>query len=60
MARREYITRQIAMLLEFAKTTTNPNIAAAMVGKAADLKARGDLLRDLSPHAPDVEPPAPN
>jgi len=42
--------------LRFAKTTTDPNVSAALVEKAADLKARIDPLPDRSPHAPDVEP----
>jgi len=30
------------MLLKFAKATTDPNIAAALVEKAADLKSQAD------------------
>jgi hypothetical protein len=43
------------MLLKFAKATTDPNIAAALVEKAADLKSQVDSAPDRSPRAPDVE-----
>jgi len=39
---RDYLTRQASMLLKFAKATTDPNIAAALVEKAADLKSQAD------------------
>ena len=57
---REYFVRQAATLLRFAKTTTNPELAASLVDKAADLKSQVDetgALPDLSPLAPDIEPP---
>jgi len=45
---------------QLAKTTTDPKVSAALIDKAADLKSQvnetGD--RDLTPLAPDVEPPA--
>jgi hypothetical protein len=41
------------MLLKFAKATTDPNIAAALVEKAADLKSQADSS------APDPTRPAP-
>jgi hypothetical protein len=55
-----YVTRQIATLLRFAKETSDPNIAAALVEKAADLKAQADDMppRDNGLQAPDVEPRA--
>jgi hypothetical protein len=56
VARHQYIARQVAMLLRFAKETTDPNVAAALVEKAANLKARVDPLPDRTPYAPDVEP----
>jgi hypothetical protein len=48
------------MLLKFAKATTDPNIAAALVEKAADLKSQVDdsSAPDPTPLAPDVEPSA--
>jgi hypothetical protein len=48
MARHQYIVRQVATLLQLAKTTNDPMTAAALVQKAADLKARADLLPDRS------------
>jgi hypothetical protein len=55
VARRQYIARQVATLLKFAQETGDPNMAAVLVEKAADLKAQADPLPDRSPHPPDVE-----
>ena len=58
---RGYLTRQAAWLMKFAKSTGNPELAAALVDKAADLKAREEALPtppDPSPRPPDVERPA--
>jgi hypothetical protein len=55
-----YIARQITTLLKFAKTTSDRGIAAAVLEKATALKERVEEItpsRDLSPRAPDVEPP---
>jgi hypothetical protein len=54
---RQYLTRQATTLLKFAKTVTDPNVAAGLVEKAADLKSRVDEpnREDKSPRAPDVE-----
>jgi hypothetical protein len=54
---RQYLTRQATTLLKFAKTVTDPNIAAGLVEKAADLKSQVDEpgRPDKSPRAPDVE-----
>ena len=60
MIGKEYFVRQAATLLRFAKTTTNPDLAAGLAVKAADLKSQVDdetSTRDLSPLAPDIEPP---
>jgi hypothetical protein len=46
-------------LLKFAKITTDPNIAAALIEKAADLKSKVDESTLPTLLAPDVEPPAP-
>jgi hypothetical protein len=48
------------MLLMFAKATTDPNVAAALVEKAADLKSQVDdsSAPDPTPLAPGVEPAA--
>jgi hypothetical protein len=54
-----YLKRQAAFLLKFAKATSNPELAAVLVQKAADLKSQTDtpkrLFEDKSPVAPDVE-----
>ena len=57
---RSYLTRQAATLLKFAKSTKNPELAALLIEKAADLKSQVDETMppdpDPSPLAPDVEP----
>jgi hypothetical protein len=57
-----YFVRQAATLLRFAQSTHDPNVAAALVEKAADLKSQMDatLPPDVTPLAPDVEPPRPS
>jgi hypothetical protein len=53
--------RQATTLLKFAKSTTNPGLAAALIEKAADLKSQVDETMpppDPGPQAPDVERPA--
>ena len=59
MIGRGYFVRQAATLLKLAQTTTDPKVAAGMVDKAAELKSQVDeaTLPDLSPLAPDIEPP---
>lgn len=55
---RLYATRQATWLLKFAKATSNPELAAVLVQKAADLNAATERPRpadDKSPAAPDVE-----
>jgi hypothetical protein len=57
---RLYFTRQAAALLKYAKATSNPELAAVLVQKAADLKSQTDThhkdpSNDKSPVAPDVE-----
>ena len=58
MVGKQYLTRQATTLLNFAKTVTDPNVAAGLVEKAADLKSKVDEPNrpDKSPRAPDVEP----
>jgi hypothetical protein len=58
---RQYLTRQATTLLKFAKTVTDPNVAAGLIEKAADLKSRVDdpSRADKSPRAPDVEQSSP-
>ena len=60
MVGRQYLTRQATTLLKFAKTVTDPNVAAGLVEKAADLKSQvGRQSPDKSPEAPDVERDSP-
>jgi hypothetical protein len=57
------VARQIVTLLKFAKETTDSNLSAALVEKAASLKEQVDETLpspDLSPTAPDVQPRPPN
>jgi hypothetical protein len=56
---KEYLTRQAMTLLKFAKSTKDPNVSAALVDKAADLKSKLDATNpppDPSPQASDTEP----
>jgi hypothetical protein len=56
---RWYFLRQAAAALEFAQSTNDPKLAAALVEKAANLLAQIDessARSDPSPQAPDVEP----
>jgi hypothetical protein len=55
---RLYFTRQATTLLKFARSTSNPELAATLVERAASLKAQIDAVEtpNPSPHAPDVEP----
>ena len=57
MVGRSYLTRQATTLLKFAKSTNNPELAAVLIEKAADLKSQVDetMPSDPSPLAPDVE-----
>jgi hypothetical protein len=57
---RYYFARQAATLLRFARATADPELAAALIEKAADLKSQIDEIvppPDQSPQAPDVVPP---
>ena len=59
MVRRDYFVRRAAFLLKFAKETTNPQLAAVLIEKAADLKSQVDessTTQDPAPQAPDVPP----
>jgi hypothetical protein len=49
--------RQATTLLKFAKSTSDPRLAAALVEKAAELKSQIDetMPPDPSPQPPDVE-----
>ena len=55
MVGRLYVKRQAASLLKFARATSNPELAAVLVQKAADLKAQAEpqpRTEDKSPVAP--------
>jgi hypothetical protein len=55
---RNYFERQAATLLKFAKSTNDPQLAAVLIDKAADLKSQVDEAPntpDQSPRAPGVE-----
>src|SRR6266478_761099 len=56
---KHYFTRQATTLLMLAKSTTDANVAAALIDKAADLKSRLDesTLPNPTSLAPDIEPP---
>jgi hypothetical protein len=54
---RNYFTRQAATLLKFAKSTSDPQLAAGLLYKAAELKSHEAELPELSPLAPDIEMP---
>ena len=56
-----YFVRQAAIVFGIAKATKDPKMSAALMDKAADLKSKVDGLDsplDLTPLAPDIEPPA--
>jgi hypothetical protein len=53
VAGREYFNRQAATLLKFAKAVADPEVAAGLVEKAADLKERAERPQD---HAGDQTP----
>lgn len=56
MAGREYLNRQAATLLKFAKTTTDPMVALGLVDKAADLKQQAEEPRtEGGIEAPDAD-----
>jgi hypothetical protein len=54
---KKYLTEQAATFLKFAMVTTDPDVAAGFLEKAADLSARSAEAPDASPRAPDVERP---
>jgi hypothetical protein len=59
---RRYLSSQAATLLKFARSISDPQVAAKLVDKAADLNdqfAARASLPDPSPEAPDVQKPIP-
>ena len=58
---KQYFVRQATILFWIAKATKDPKMFAALMDKAADVKSKVDELGaplDLTPLAPDIEPPA--
>jgi hypothetical protein len=51
-----YLTKQASLLMKFAKTTSDSDLSAKLISKAADLKSQADPMpdRDQGPQAPDV------
>ena len=59
MLNRNYFKRQATTLIKFAKSSSDPQLVAALVDKADELIAQGNIATpspDLSPRAPDIEP----
>lgn len=54
MVGRDYLNRQAATLLRFAKATTDPEMVAGLVEKAAELNERAEEQADVG-QAPDHE-----
>ena len=61
MLGKTYLTRQASLLLKFARTTSDADLSAKLISKAADLKSQADPMpdRDQGPQAPDVSPSGP-
>ena len=51
-----YLTKQASLLMKYARTTSNSELSAKLISKAADLKAQADPMPDKNPKAPDVSP----
>lgn len=51
-----YLTKQASLLVKFAKTTSDSELSAKLMSKAADLKSQADPMpdKDQGPKAPDV------
>jgi hypothetical protein len=54
---REYLERQATVFLDLARSTKNPELAAALADSAAHYTSQAETIqtRDTSPRAPDVE-----
>lgn len=60
MIGKQYFVRQAAILFGIAKATKDPQMSAALMDKAADIKSKVDELekpRDLTARAPDIQSP---
>jgi hypothetical protein len=53
-----YLTKQASLLLKFARATSDSDLSAKLLSKAADLKSQADPLpdKDQSLRPPDVSP----
>ena len=58
MLGKTYLTKQASLLMKFARTTSDSDLSAKLISKAADLKSQADPLpdKDQGPAAPDVSP----
>lgn len=58
MLGKTYLTKQASLLMKFARTTSDSDLSAKLISKAADLKAQADPMpdRDRGAAAPDVSP----
>ncbi|MGA7804338.1 hypothetical protein [Bradyrhizobium sp.] len=57
---RRYLRRQASTLITFARATSNRELAAVLIEKAADMKSKveqTEAASDASLRAPDVERP---
>ena len=54
MLGKTYLTKQASLLMKFARTTSDSDLSAKLISKAADLKAQADPMPDRDPKAPDV------
>ena len=55
MLSKQYFARQVASLMEFARSTNDKRLSAVLVEKAADLKEQIDEVPlDMSPASLDV------
>ena len=56
MLDKTYLTKQASLLVEFARTTSDSDLSAKLISKAADLKSQADPMpdKDRSLRAPDV------
>lgn len=58
MLGKTYLTKQASLLVKFARTTSDAELSAKLMSKAADLKSQADPMpdKDQGPKAPDVTP----
>ncbi|MDN5004796.1 hypothetical protein ACFQZO_28490 [Bradyrhizobium sp. GCM10027634] len=56
MLGKTYLTKQASLLMKFARSTSDSELSAKLISKAADLKAQADPMpdKDQGLQAPDV------